>query len=238
MDRADIAYYLSIWGAISGTIAVIATALNMIFNGIKLKQEAAKLNINCKIDYGFDVNLQKKQEITVSSLGKKLIYFDYIEYYIIPETFYEKVFKNKLYKQDKYIYRQSIHDVKLSEGQNVILKINMPNGLELENICKVKIVDQTGRKWNVSWPSIHYLKDFNKKVVTYLKEKESTDFIVVVTGYEIWNFYFVHILLSEKKKMSKTIHSYRRFSDIKSFNEEINKLEKDGMDNLLEKGIT
>ena len=237
MNRADITFYLSIWGSITGTIAVLATALNMIFNAIKIKQEGAKLKIITIIDYEINFDLRKKLEIVVSSLGKKQIYFDNIEYYVIPETFIKKIFKNFLYKKDKYIYHQPISNVLLSEGQKINLKIILPNGLDLSEICKVNIVDQTGHKWKVSWPSISYIKDYNKKENIFSIEKENSLYKLTVEGNKVWNFYSIRTTLAEKKQMGKTQYFNKRFSDKKSYDNAINQLKKDGMDNLLEKGI-
>jgi hypothetical protein len=237
MNRADITFYLSILGSITGVIAVIVTVLNMIFNAIKIKQDGAKLKILTIIDYKINFDLHKKKEIIASSLGKKQIYFDNIEYYVIPETFIKNLFKCFLYKKDRYIYHQSISNVILSEGQKVTLEINLPKGLDLSEICKVKIVDQTGRKWKVTWPPTRYLKDYNKKENIYTTGKENSNYKLTVEGNKVWNFYCIKTTLTEKKHMGETQYSIKRFSSKFSYEEEIKQLLKEGIDKILEKGL-
>jgi hypothetical protein len=99
------------------------------------------------------------------------------------------------------------------------------------------IVDQTGKKWKVKWPSTAFLKNYEKNEKIYSSNKENEKYKLEISGFKIWNFYSIKTSLSEKKQMPTTQYSFKRFSNKQSFDNAIKHLEKEGMDYLLSKGI-
>jgi hypothetical protein len=80
----------------------------------------------------------------------------------------------------------------LTEGKNTYVSIVLPdNGLEVTEIYKAEVIDQTGRHWAVKWPSLSKLAKMATLERMDSFEDQNASRICSATGYRLGEKYYL-----------------------------------------------
>lgn len=189
---------LAIWGAITGSIGTVAGLVNLLIRFKQYKLDMPKLK--CDSSFSYESPESQKHNLIIRSIGRRPLTLDKIQYLIMPKTWKHKIIKRWKHEKDYYIYNQDLKNTKLAEGEKKEFLISLPNGLEITEIYKVLVIDQTGKGWNVKWPSIAHLMQIATKEELVSIEEENDKRFVSVKGYRLGTKYFIETKFDTKIK--------------------------------------
>lgn len=91
-----------------------------------------------------------------------------------------------MHKQGSYIWNQKLNsNNKLEEGVKIEIPISLPNGLLIEEIYKLNVIDQTNKSWVVKWSSYGKLLNIATEIDILKIDKETGNRIVNIAGYKL-----------------------------------------------------
>lgn len=158
---------LAIWGALTGSIGTITGALSLYLRFRQQKRDQVKLKCEVNFDHEFHHGSKprKKYKIVVRSVGRRPVTIDHAQYRLGPLEFPEKLQRWTKWRKGEWVINvEPKTKVSLTEGTKIEIPIDAES-ISFEHVYNVKIVDQTGRFWPVSWPS-------RKKIQTITHYKE------------------------------------------------------------------
>ena len=188
---------LAIWGAVTGSIGTFAGLLGLWLRFRQHKLDKPKLL--CEAFFSFDSPNHAKHVITIRSIGRRPASIDKVRYFIAPRSCKERLVCWWHYKNGRWLWDQEAPKAnKLSEGEKIEIRISLPQGLDVTEIQKVSVLDQTGKCWPVKWPSISSLKKIatQEDLDKFVLEDEKR--IISATGYRIGSQYFLETSFNAK----------------------------------------
>jgi hypothetical protein len=110
--------------------------------------------------------------------------------------------------------------IKLNEGEKIEVTIKLPDGLDITEIYRAEVVDQTARGWPVKWVS-------KSRLLKTATQEELDDFtdendkrIVSATGYRVGERYYLDTKFNTKPgQTGKTCGRGFWFFDIQKYRE-------------------
>jgi len=215
---------LAIWGAITGSIGTIAGLINL---WIRLKQHRLDVSkLKCDSDFNYELPTTPKHKLIIRSIGRRPLTLDKIQYFIMPKTWAHKIIKKWHHNKKEYTYSQDLKNTKLTEGEKIDFLISLPNGLEITDIYKVQILDQTGKTWKVKWPSVATLTQIATKEELFFLEEENDKRFVAVKGYRLGKKYFIELKFDTKVKRTGMINGKGFwFEDVKKYLEKLQNIQ-------------
>jgi len=194
MSKTEI---LAVWGAITGTIGTFAGLLGL---WLRFKQhELDRAELSCESSFEYESPTHSRHKITIRSTGRRPVAIDHVRYFITPRTWRDKIIKKLLHKKGRWVFDQEPKTkAKLSEGEKTEIFISLPNGIEIHEIYKSQIIDQSGKSWPVKWPSVKSLAKIatTSELLSITKENEKR--IVKITGYRLGERYFLETKFNTK----------------------------------------
>lgn len=181
---------LAIWGAVTGTVGTVAGVFGL---WLRIRQHAQdKRKLRCKSFFGFDSPSHPTHHITVRSLGKRPVTLDHIRYYMIPRRRWHRLTKWVQYKRGRWLCNQEPrHVIKLADGEKSELRISLPDGVDISEICKVAVVDQTGKVWRAQWPRHReLLRIATSEKLEVVRQEEGVRNVLAI-GHRLGKKYFI-----------------------------------------------
>ncbi|MDD5175715.1 MAG: hypothetical protein PHQ05_04745 [Sterolibacterium sp.] len=148
---------LSIWGAITGTIGTVVGLFGL---WLRFRQHGLdKAGLSCESDFGFESPTRNQHKIIIRSTGRRPVTVDAIRYFIVPQGTWHNFFRKWQHRKGRWIKVQHLQPkVNLTEGEKTEVPIQLNSeGLNIQEIYKAEVIDQTGRHWEVKWPSLSKL---------------------------------------------------------------------------------
>ncbi|MDO9265831.1 MAG: hypothetical protein Q7U00_01995 [Sulfurimonas sp.] len=215
---------LAIWGAITGSIGTIAGLINL---WIRLKQYRLDVSkLECGSNFTYESPTISKHKLIIRSIGRRPLTLEKIQYFIMPKTWKHKLIKRWLHMQGAYTYNQNLENIKLTEGEKKEILISLPNGLEVTDIYKVQVWDQSGKTWHVKWASFGTLMQIATKEELFSSEEENDKRFVVVKGYRLGKKYFIETKFDTKVKRTGMINGRSFwFVDAKKYLEKLQNIQ-------------
>lgn len=194
METDSLTQTLAIWGAVTGTIGTVAGIANLALRIKQHKKDQPKLV--CTSDFSFEHSSGKanpKHKLIIRSVGKRPVTVDFIRYCIKPKGFWQSLFKKRVWKSKRWIYddkpRKPMH---ITEGKKEETKITMPNGLEISDIVRVEVHDQSGFVWEVEWPSPKKLATLVHYEQLHETEESNDNRVCKLSGYTASGAYHIY----------------------------------------------
>ncbi|WP_223671196.1 hypothetical protein [Kangiella shandongensis] len=151
---------LAVWGAITGTIGTLTGVISLFLRYKAHKRDNPKLK--CQSIFSFEHSsgiARAKHKVVIRSVGRRPVSIDYIRYYVKPERMHHYILRWYFWAHGKWVYDQKPkHSINLTEGKKEAILISLPNVFPLGDVIKVKVFDQAGTSWRVSWYSLRKLK--------------------------------------------------------------------------------
>jgi len=196
---------LAIWGAITGTIGTITGLIGL---WLRYKQhDLDKAALSCESSFNYESPIHAKHKVTIRSTGRRPVTIDHVRYFITPRKFTHKVIKCILHKKGQWIFDQEPKiKEKLSEGEKTEILISLPFGIEVKEIYKAQIIDQSGRSWPIKWPSTRTLARVATASQLLEVTKENDKRVLRITGHRLGNRYFLETKLHTKPILSSMAH--------------------------------
>lgn len=179
---------LSVWGAVTGTIGTIAGLFGL---WLKFRQhDLDKAELKCDSEFGFESPTRSQHKISIRSTGRRPVTIDAIRYFIVPPNTLRRLFKRLLHRNGRYVWVQNLQArQKIAEGEKVEVSIELPSGLGIQEIYKAEVVDQTGKHWDVEWPSRSRLSRIaTSEQIDFFEDKNEFR-IFSVTGHRLGEKY-------------------------------------------------
>lgn len=148
---------LAIWGAVTGTIGTITGVLGLWLRYRHQKRDQARLK--CEVRFDFEVTNgipRPKYKIVVRCIGRRPVTLDGIEYFYNPKELKDRLLRRRLWRDGKWRSTDDVgrqRTVSLSEGEKKEFLIDDRRLEHLDRVAKVSVLDQTGKRWRVPWPS-------------------------------------------------------------------------------------
>lgn len=226
MSQTEVTEALAIWGAVTGTIGTLAGLLGL---WLRFRQHGLdKAKLECESSFGFELPTHAKHKIIIRSVGHRPVTIDHVRYYVMPRTLKQKLTKSWQHKQGRWIWDQKPRSAtKLEEGEKTELSISLPDGLVINEIYRADIIDQSGRFWEIKWPSLSRLSKIATKEEISKLEKENEKRLVSVTGFRLSEKYYIETKFNTKPGRTGT-PSGRSFwfVDSKSFEKKLRDIEE------------
>jgi hypothetical protein len=177
---------LAVWGALTGSIGTITGGLSLYLRFKQQKRDQVKLKCEVNFDHEFihRSNPTKKYKIVVRSVGRRPVTIDHVQYRLGPLEFPQRLQRWTKWRKGEWVRNVEPNTkVSLTEGTKIEIPID-PENINFEHVYKVKIFDQTGRFWSVSWPRYKKIQ-----TITHYKEldniaEENAQQKVTLHGYE------------------------------------------------------
>ena len=210
---------LAIWGAVTGTIGTVAGLLGL---WLRFKQHSLdKPKLICDAYIEFDSPNQPKHKLTVRSLGRRPVVIDEIKYFITPKNLIHCITKLWQHKKGHWLSNQELRQkIKLNEGEKTEIKISLPNGLDITEIYKAEVIDQTGRTWPIKWQSHSTLvKIATQETLNELSLENEKRFFSAI-GYRLGERYYIQTNFNTKPtRMGVPCGKGFWFFDLKKYEE-------------------
>jgi hypothetical protein len=201
MSTQEVTSALAIWGAVTGTIGTVAGLLSLYLRFKQHKQDAA--NLKCGSEFVFDRYSYPNHRIICRSVGRRPITIEAINYYILPKKLWQRLIKNKLHKEGKWVFKQELQrPVELTDGKKTEIKMSLIEGLEYSEIYRVQAVDQTGCLWSVEWPSPKNLNIVSSEESLFELEKEQGNRSIKILGCRCGERYLIETEFHSKLRIS------------------------------------
>ncbi|MEX2516661.1 MAG: hypothetical protein WD572_07095 [Gammaproteobacteria bacterium] len=194
MEAESLTQTMAMWGAVTGTIGTIAGIANLILRFKQHKEDQPIILCSSNFSFEHSAGVARPQyKLIVRSVGKRSVTVDYVRYFIKPKGFWQSLFKQVVWSQDRWVYDDKPKaTMQITEGKKEEIKISMPNGLNITDIVKVEIHDQSGKSWKVKWPSskrlateVHYEK-------LHESEESNNERLCKVSGYTAAGRYHIY----------------------------------------------
>lgn len=188
---------LAIWGAVTGTVGTVAGLLGL---WLRFRLHALdKPRLVCEASFGFDSPNQPNHKITIRSVGRRPVALDNVNYFIKPKLWQHRITKAWQHKKGRWLWRQKPRErIKLNEGEKSEIVISLPDGLDITDIYRVEVIDQTARRWPVKWMATSRLyKTATQETIDEFTE-ENDKRIVSVTGYRLGERYYLDTKFNTK----------------------------------------
>lgn len=188
---------LAIWGAVTGTIGTIAGLLGL---WLRFRQHGLdKPKLVCESSFGFDSPYHPKHKLTIRSLGRRPVVIDNIRYFITPKNLTHCITKLWQHKKGRWLSHQELRQkTKLNEGEKTEIWISLPDWLDITEIYKAEVVDQTGKTWPIKWQSHLRLQKIATQETLDDFSEENEKRIVGATGYRLGERYFLETNFNTK----------------------------------------
>lgn len=188
---------LSIWGAVTGTIGTVTGAIGLWLRFRQHRLDKALLRSEAIFAFEGASEMDAKRRIVVRSIGRRGVTLDAVHYYITPRTRWQKIFKTWHHKKGRWIFVYPLDTpINLSEGEKAEIKVSMPNGLNIPEIHKVAVVDQSGRHWPVKWPSASRLVQIATSEKLDFFEEKTERRVCKAAGYRLGEKYYLETLFN------------------------------------------
>lgn len=181
---------LSIWGAITGTIGTLFGLLGL---WLRFRQHGLdKAKLSSESSFGFESPTRNTHKITIRSIGRRPVTIEAIRYFVAPRGKWQQLFKRWQHSNGRLTWTSKLHpERELTEGKNADVPISLPNGLEIQEIYKAEVIDQTGRRWAVKWPSLSKLsKMATSKQIDFFEDQNESR-ICSATGYRLGEKFYL-----------------------------------------------
>lgn len=194
MEAESLTQTLAIWGAVTGTIGTIAGIANLILRFKQHKNDQPTLLCSSNFSFEHSAGVPRPQhKLIVRSVGKRPVTVDYVRYFIRPKGFWQSLFKQVVWSQNRWIYDdKSKAAMQITEGKKEEIKISMPNGLSITDIVKVEIHDQSSKAWKVKWPSSKKLAIEVHHEQLQESEESNSERVCKVSGYTAAGKYHIY----------------------------------------------
>lgn len=182
---------LSVWGAITGTIGTVAGLLGL---WLRFRQHGLdKADLRCESEFGFESPTCRQHKITIRSTGRRPVTVDAIRYLVVPRNTWHKLFKRLLHRSGRYVWVQELRTkMKIAEGEKTEVNIALPvSGLAIQEIYKAEVIDQTGKHWDVKWPSLSKLSRIATSEQIDFFESKNDFRICSATGHRLGEKYYL-----------------------------------------------
>lgn len=181
---------LSIWGAITGTIGTLFGLLGL---WLRFRQHGLdKAKLSCESSFGFESPTRNTHKITIRSIGRRPVTIEAIRYFVVPRGKWQQLFKRWPHSNGRLPWTQKLPlERGLTEGKNADVPISLPNGLEIQEIYKAEVIDQTGRHWEVKWPSLAKLSIIATSEQIDFFEDQNESRICSATGYRLGERFYL-----------------------------------------------
>ncbi|MFT5867268.1 MAG: hypothetical protein ACI82I_003028 [Gammaproteobacteria bacterium] len=185
---------------------------------------------------------KKNYKIVVRSVGRRPVTIDHVQYRSGPSEFPKKLQRWAKWRKGEWVNnvvpatKTSRINTSLTEGTKIEIPIDAER-ISFEHVYKVKIVDQTGRFWPVSWPS-------RKKIqtITHYKEldniaEENTQQKVTLHGCEFQKKFRLTILWNpERGKKTPMKGRVFEFNSRKKYTDKVSALRQEKIPVFLKNG--
>lgn len=161
---------LAAWGAFTGSIGTITGALSLYLRFKQQKRDQVKLKCEANFDHEFYHGPKpiKKYKIVVRSVGRRPVTIDHAQYRLGPLQFPDRLQRWTKWHKGEWVKNvEPKTKAALPEGTKIEIPIDADR-ISFEHVYQVKIFDQTGRFWPVSWPSRKKMQ-----TITHYKELEN-----------------------------------------------------------------
>jgi len=230
---------LSIWGAVTGTIGTLIGTLGFIIRFKTYARDKIKIRVDSYLKYHDSTDESKSNHMVVFCQGKQSIYISEIKYYWRPEG-WRNYFRYFYYLKNLYIYNREISDgIKIEPNRNVKIGINLIEGLDIREITKIRIVDETGKSWKVPWFRKDTIDRYNTNKI--IKEEELFEkgiHEVKLSARKIGDYYRIILMYKNKSIQNQTKGKYFYSRDEKSYNKNLHKVIDDIVPEILDGKIS
>lgn len=188
---------LAVWGAISGTIGTLVGLLGL---WLRFRQHGLdRADLSCDSGFGYESPTHTQHKITIRSTGRRPVTIDHVRYFITPSDWRRRIIKSFLHRKNQWVWDQEPKTKeKLSEGEKTELKILLPRGVDITEVYKAQIIDQSGKSWPIKWPSTKTLTKIatTNKLVTITEENDKR--VVHLVGHRLGERYFLEASFNTK----------------------------------------
>jgi hypothetical protein len=237
---------LAAWGALTGTIGTTTGALSLYLRFRQQKRDQAKLKCQVDFDHEFYMSSmpRKKYTIVVRSVGRRPVTIDHVQYRLGPLDFPKKIQRWAKWRKGEWVRnvvpatKTSRINTSLTEGTKIQIPIDLET-VSFEHVYKVKVVDQTGRFWPVSWPSRKKLQTITHYKELDKLEEENAKQTVTLHGYEFQKKFRLTIYWSPEtgKKTSSKGRSFE-FTSRRQYTDKLSVLKYEKIPAFLKSGTS
>lgn len=237
---------LAVWGAITGSIGTLTGALSLYLRFRQQKRDQAKLKCQLDFDHEFHQGSKprKNYKIVVRSVGRRPVTIDHVQYRLGPLEFPKRLQRWAKWRKGEWVNnvvpatKTSRINTSLTEGTKIQIPID-PETISFEHIYKVKVVDQTGRFWPVSWPSRKKLQTITHYKELDNLEEENANQKFTLHGYEFQKKFRLAILWNTEtgKKTSMRGRSFE-FNSRQQYTDKVSLLKTRKIPDFLKTGTS
>ncbi|ARM32342.1 hypothetical protein B0B39_01800 [Legionella longbeachae] len=184
-------FYLSLWGAITGTIGTILGIISLILKAKEFNRN--KANLICKSEIKYQSIDHLDVRIFVSASGRTPVQMNKLKIYVMPRKFWMRLLRFFYYKRGKFILEFDIPKRKINEQEKVDFKLEIPKGLEYSDIYKIHIIDGVHKEWPVEWPSVSTVKKKIEKIQLDQFEIKRNQQTVTLTSYQLHKQFYLKV---------------------------------------------
>ncbi len=191
--------FLAIWGAATGTVG---TAAGLFGLWLQFRQHSLdKPQLVCEASFGFDSPNRPNHKITIRSVGRRPVVIDNVKYFFRPKPWLHNITRAWQHKQGRWLLHQKLEEGgRLNEGEKNEITISLLDELDITDIYRVEVVDQTARRWPVKWASKSRLCKIATQEALDEFIDESENRIVSATGYRIGEKYYLSTQFDTKPR--------------------------------------
>ena len=156
MDQTAI---LALWGAITGTLGTFAGLFSL---WLRFRQHRLdKTKLRGESWFGFTAPEKTQHKITLRCIGRRPISIDGIQYCVAPPYWHQRITQYWQQKTKQPLCFQKIKNTRLLEGEKIDIRIRLPDDIDITEIYKAYAIDQTGKRWSISWLAKEKLHQMN-----------------------------------------------------------------------------
>lgn len=207
-------------------------------------QKRDQARLNCEVDFAFEVTNgvpKPKHKIIIRCVGRRPVTLDSIEYSYHPPHLKKRRFRRRLWREGKYCWKDDLGRLKpvsLSEGQKVDFLIEERRLAHLDKVAKVCVIDQTGRRWLVKWPSSKELGKKTQHGELDRVEEENPRRTCKIVGYHMQGDFYISAQWN-KEPANKSSFMGRNFHFVRedAYRQKIEELRTSQLPKLLSEEI-
>ncbi len=222
-------FYLSLWGAITGTIGTILGVIGLILKAKEFNRNKANLICKSEIKYQTIDNLDVR--IFASASGRSPVQINKLKIYVMPSKPWIRLIRFFYYKRKEFILELDIPKRKINEQERIDFKLNLPNGLKYSDIYKMYIIDGVHKEWPVEWPSVSTVKKKIEKIQLGKLEIKGDLQTVILTSYQLYKRFYLKV---DHKIPLDSYTTGRWFKKKKDLEEAIKKIRLEQEENLID----
>ena len=228
---------LAIWGAITGTLGSMIGVLSFIIKYKVYNKDKALLKIITNLGFTFNRSgIKQKNSITVVSVGKKTVFVESIQYFLRIENICRRFISFFYYNKGLYLHEYTFESIiEIQEGKNHKIDITLPKGLQLSDIKKIRIIDQTGKLWKVPWFTRNTITKKTKIVTIDNLELKRGDREISLKSSLVGCCYFLKYTFSGNHSMSINSRRFINRKQLDSYVKELKIKIEQFLDNEIDK---